>query len=140
MKRKLLFISLSLILIQPALAVSSRPERCPSVAAIAAVGVDTAGQGTQVWMAFPSSPSNYDTKQAWSFGIFVTAANKTEALEKARASIGQLSLADGPYHDDDNSDDLWTCAYGSNQPHVIAYAFTPPIHVMKIALKSLSRA
>jgi len=131
MKCKPLLIILSSMLMQSAIAVSSRPEKCPSVASIAAVSVDSAGQGTHVWMAFPASSNYYDTKELWSFGIFVPASSREEALETAKASIKKMGSAGNPYHDDDTDSRKWACSYATYDANVTAFAFTPPIYIMK---------
>lgn len=130
MKYRLFSLSLSLLLLQPALAASSdKPEKCPSVAAIAAIGVDDASLSMAGWVAFPSNSNYYDTREAWSFGIIVPASNKNEALQLARANLGSLSVMSDPVQTV-TTNKGWSCYY-KNQQDYYAVAFTPPSTVRK---------
>lgn len=128
MQCKLLSLTITLLLLQPALAAAdiSQPKACPSIEAIKAVGVNMAtGPGILGWVAV-NLKNTYDTPEEWSFLIYgISALDENEAITKANNSIASFSLYSGPNIDDNNE---WGCIYTSqDENNGIALATTPPM-------------
>ena len=103
----------------------NKPSACPSVAAIKKIGLsgniiqDNDGK----WYAGRTS-QNYETKEKWTFVIGgITAANKVDAMKKAKDALATLCYRSGPKKAPANK---WLCLYDNNK-HYLSGAVTPPI-------------
>jgi len=106
-----------------------KPEKCPSVRALNAVGVNSGALDTQLigWLA-GNNKSNYDTKDEWSFIIRAGGdkiINETDAMAKGNALIATLSPdEDGPQLINLMGDNyIWGCYYWGER--TFAAAVTP---------------
>lgn len=120
-------IPLSLFLFCFTQASFAEKPNCPSVNALAAVGVSTAMQlGVNEWVA--REPKNhYDTQVDWAFIIgYFGYAEKEALLKQARQAISTLHLMDNsPLQIGKKDSDWWMCEY-QNNTGIMAIAFTPP--------------
>lgn len=133
MKNKLLIlaVSASLLLLsitsQSAI-LKSKPEKCPSVSSIIAMGIDVEPYGDEIWYA--RKTNRYDTNEEWSFLFPVIAKDSEDALTHARALLSTLSFDEGPSGRDDGSTAF--CVYKIDGGPGIAMAFANEISPTKI--------
>lgn len=108
-----------------------QPEKCPSIAAIKAVGVDKLSPlDEKTWIA-SHAPDVYDTPEEWSFFMLTDGKNQAAALRKANRQIANMHLERGP----DVGDNDWECVYlGKNK--ILGLAVTPP-QIISARIKAL---
>lgn len=113
MKLKLLTIAL-FTYAAVANASPSKPDKCPGVAAIQAVGVNSEyleDNGHGMWMAGAINQP-YDTNMTWNFIVAnIAAATKHDAYLKAVDSLSSLALLGGPTESPFGG---WSCVYSTN--------------------------
>ena len=100
-----------------------KPEACPSIDAIKAVGVNDAGDSMLGWLAH--NINHYNTKDKWLFGTLVSATNKEDAIKEGNENIKQFSGVEGPQKIPDNTDNTWACIYTSSDPNIFGLTITP---------------
>ena len=89
--KKILFISIALLLNSATWAAQSKPEKCPSVDAIQASGFDASAKEESGYYTVCKT-SNYDTHDKWTFLIYhIKASSRDEATEKATLALQTLS-------------------------------------------------
>lgn len=117
----LLSASILLATVSITQAAPPKPDKCPSVSAITAAGVDIAERNDDgQWIA--GRIARFDTKQQWGFAIgFFDATDRTDALKKANAVLATLTWTAGPI---DHPNHKWACGYKSSQGYS-AGAITP---------------
>jgi len=107
----------------------AKPDKCPSVSALAAVGVSM----TQQAPGYPTSwdgfelKNRFDTNDEWTFviGEFKT-EDQDEALLKANAAITRLAFSYGPELDNNRD---WYCMYYGKGGKIFGLTVTPPIKI-----------
>ena len=128
MKKILPFI-LSFLVLQSAYALEQNyPAACPSVGALASVGVNDTGLFTKDFWIVKMKQHDYGTPQLWSFSFFGNMKTSEEAvLAVANASIHQLVLKGGPVDFNENGSE-WGCLYDYNgaDGSISGLAITPP--------------
>ena|SRR3990167_4594069 len=115
MKSKLLLVATSLLAFSTAVhAFPTKPAKCPSVASIAAVGLNknVVEQDKDGLWVVGMMKHNYDTRDTWTFVVGkINAKNKNDAFQKASASLAGLSFAQGPVAVERIN--RWACGYNS---------------------------
>jgi hypothetical protein len=103
----------------------SKPNACPKISALKAVGVKHAETSLMGWQVY-SDPNNFNTNELWAFVMLGDdkSQSEEEAIAKANANIGSLVLYSGP----DKSSRNWECTYAleSTNEHIFGIAATEP--------------
>ncbi|MGQ3887951.1 DUF4949 domain-containing protein [Legionella sp. CNM-1927-20] len=126
MRFQKLVLTLPLLISQSVFALTAdKPDACPTIKALSAVGVNSAEEFTKSgWITYRSSNS-FETVNNWTLVVFfIEADNASEALVKANKALPRLSLMVGPSETGDNE---WTCVYTNNDQSLMALAVTPPV-------------
>lgn len=125
MKIKCMYIALPFLIFQSAFALNDKPEVCPSLTAIQAVGVNNViyhpAEGWEV-----KGPMNrYGTKEEWRFSIaFGKTLMDKDALATAKEFLSALlPMSDAPLP----LNDKWICYYVAtvDEERGIGWALTP---------------
>ncbi|WP_419419488.1 DUF4949 domain-containing protein [Legionella sp. D16C41] len=106
---------------------SDKPTTCPSVEALAAIGVSDAISVTEndagSWVAYQPSNS-FETTNKWTLIVTsIEATNARDAINQANKALPSLNLIAGP----EEVKGGWGCVYASNDYSLIADAITPPL-------------
>lgn len=116
------------------------PVKCPSVASIVSVGLDSVDKFEGAIWTVSKRNSTYDTNENWTFAImFVEAKTPEKALEKASKSLTVLvPMNQLPEPDDTGTHHL--CWYQGNfqGDNIIGVAFNPPAtlkSIMKLSFR-----
>jgi hypothetical protein len=130
MINKILTMSLvTVMLTSPAYAsANNTPNKCPSVASIVSVGLDSVDSlGGDVW-AGSKKNSTYDTNENWTFGImYIEEKSPEKAFEKLSKALTVLvSMNQSPERDKDYG--KYVCWYRGNFEgnDMFGAAYTPP--------------
>ncbi|WP_131782689.1 DUF4949 domain-containing protein [Legionella gresilensis] len=126
MKFSKLVFALPLLVSQSVFALTSdKPNTCPSLQALASVGVSDAESvdDGNIWLAYRPSNS-FETTNKWTLAVApIEAKSASEAIKKANKSIPSLALLEGPVEEDG----MWGCLYANSDNSFMAIAVTPPL-------------
>lgn len=113
----LLFLSLSQFSFA---AVPEKPNSCPSVSGLQAVGVSEVIKENGFWYGAVRSNS-YDTNDQWTFviGAF-RATNENNAKQQALRAVDSLIFDKGPMAINIEGQDSWVCLYKDSSGHSAA--------------------
>ena len=132
MKAKIISAALLLSLSQISFSDPAKPNNCPTVTALQAVGINFMHQDGDIWYGSVASV-NYDTNETWSFVIGeFKATQENDALVKANKALSSLTLTQGPLPFNMNGKDSWVCLYKDQSGH-LASAVTPTMDVASLA-------
>ncbi|WP_131782690.1 DUF4949 domain-containing protein [Legionella gresilensis] len=126
MKFSKLVLALPLLVSQSVFALTAdKPDACPSIKALSAVGVSNAEfvEDGNLWVTYRPSNS-FETADKWTLVVLpIEAKNASEAVSKANKSLPNLALFEGPSEEDG----MWGCIYTNNDYSLMAIAVTPPL-------------
>lgn len=101
-----------------------KPKKCPSEAAIRAVGISVVQPNNGTWVAGVLS-NKYNTNEVWMFAVGdIVANNEADARAKAVDSLNSLALVQGPIPVTQYQ--VWACLYHTAQGYR-AVTITPPL-------------
>jgi hypothetical protein len=129
MKFKLISASLAVLFSSAVIAgnLPPKPNHCPSVSALKAVGVNAARTMDNDWVAFQSG-NRYNTNAEWWFGVGAGATNAKDAVTQGNAAIGSLQQqGEMESFDDETSGAGWACIYLSNSAFAVAVTPTSTV-------------
>jgi len=112
-------------------AASSKPEKCPSPAAVMQAGYEVVtkhGQTTPSAYEIYNHENNYGTADKWTLFAVNLASSDTEAVQKLNKRLSSLSVLEGPGKQ--HSDDMWVCGYANEHDpdnFEVIYTITPPV-------------
>lgn len=113
MKLPVISAVLLLMFSQNGLASYPKPDSCPSVVALQAVGVSYMVKDSDYWYGAVDS-NHYGTADNWNFGIGVfRTPDEKEAKQQAIAALGLLKSPRGPIEISDG----WLCSYTDDAGH-----------------------
>jgi hypothetical protein len=124
MKLKLISAILFLSFSQQGMAAYPKPESCPSVAALQAVGVSYMVKESDFWYGAVDS-NHYGTSDNWTFGVGdFWVSDESEAKQQAITAMGLLRFQKGPIPLEGSV--AWMCSYNDQAGHW-AVAITPTL-------------
>ncbi|STY28339.1 hemin binding protein Hbp [Legionella wadsworthii] len=101
-------------------ALPPKPNACPSVSALKAIGVSDMIKEDGQWYGAVQS-NNYNTTDKWTFviGAF-RATDESDAKQQALRAINSLSFLSGPEAFNMDGQDSWICGYKDRSGHTAA--------------------
>ncbi|KTD56580.1 hypothetical protein Lsan_2740 [Legionella santicrucis] len=97
-----------------------KPNSCPSVSGLQAVGISEVIKENGLWYGAVRSNS-YDTNDQWTFAIGAfRATNENDAKQQALHAVDSLIFERGPIGIDIEGQDSWVCLYKDRSGHSAA--------------------
>jgi hypothetical protein len=110
MKRKILAATILLVLATSSLAITKKPEQCPSTDSIKTVTIDEKDLIPMLpgYYVTKLIVSKFNTKDSWSFSVSAYANSNNEALSMMNRGLSMPVFDKGPYK---NKFHKWACDY-----------------------------
>lgn len=123
MKKFLLAFVASILMVSAANATQD-PNQCPTVSAVASLGLNQISRDSSGILVYRDSNS-YGTNSDWFFGLGLLSSKMTDkqALDKANSSLDQMNLIYGPFYSDIGG---WFCIYTNSTDTLFGLARTIP--------------
>ncbi|HAT3977615.1 TPA: DUF4949 domain-containing protein [Legionella pneumophila] len=94
-----------------------KPNSCPSVSGLQAVGISEVVQEDGLWYGTVKS-NNYDTNDKWTFAIGAfKATDENDAKQQALRALNSLTFETGPVAFNVEGQDRWVCLYKDSFGH-----------------------